>query len=235
MIISSFFRSYFLQMVYPKRFLLLIKMHPGHLSLSSAPLLFCCSASFQCPRNHSWRLLVRSCWWFQPHLLTVLAQVFFGQTRRDLVILILRTWTSAESTVSDLLVQVSESKRMRVNSIAYLLVDSNAFVDTVRAPLIRRAGTLYAGDGVVIQSSQNQSTGFPTDCIAILRYPRSSFAYGNMSLCVCCKMMCMRFSSCWLLVCLQFVVQGSIYCCQPKCKYVSSRRKNQLWSTWRRR
>lgn len=42
------------------------------------------------------------------------------------------------------------------------------------------AGTLYAGDGVVIQSSLN-STGFPTDCIATLRYPYSSFAYGNMT------------------------------------------------------
>ena len=43
------------------------------------------------------------------------------------------------------------------------------------------AGTLYAGDGVVIQHALMS----PHPCVSTLRYPRSSFSYGNMSLCVC--------------------------------------------------
>jgi hypothetical protein len=43
----------------------------------------------------------------------------------------------------------------------------------------RGAGTLYAGDGIVIQQS-DLSQG----CNAVLRYPRSSFASENMTLCV---------------------------------------------------
>ncbi len=50
------------------------------------------------------------------------------------------------------------------------------------------AGTLYAGDGVVIQQPEDIQSDFHHGCVAILRYPRSTFsANGNVTLCVCCS------------------------------------------------
>ena len=65
--------------------------------------------------------------------------------------------------------------------------------------MTRGAGTLYAGDGIVIRQSDSLQ-----GCNALLRYPRSSFASGNMTLCVCCSRVmycrCCRFPLILLLV-----------------------------------
>jgi hypothetical protein len=47
------------------------------------------------------------------------------------------------------------------------------------------AGTLYAGDGVVIQQPEDIQSDVDHGCVATLRYPRSSFpSSGNVTLCV---------------------------------------------------
>jgi hypothetical protein len=67
------------------------------------------------------------------------------------------------------------------------------------------AGTLYAGDGVVIQQPEDIRSDFDHGCIAILRYPRSTFASnGNATLCVCCVEFNFMFLTRFFL-CLQLV------------------------------
>ena len=65
----------------------------------------------------------------------------------------------------------------------------------------RGAGTLYAGDGIVIQQSDSSQ-----GCNALLRYPRSSFASRNMTLCVCCS--CVLFCCCCCFPLIRLLVCG---------------------------
>ncbi len=71
-------------------------------------------------------------------------------------------------------------------AIFRIFVSLDIFVLSVRMypPSRRITGTLFAGDGVVIQQSSRLQGPSCGSCSALLRYPRSSFGAGNLLLCV---------------------------------------------------
>ncbi len=169
----------------PQQFLLFIKMQLMH--LSSVPHLFCYSVFFLCPHDRNLMRLVRCfLWLWQLPSFDTACSGFLrpGAPKASPLESPSTVHCKIDSIgpfVAGQWMQAIACSCVRVSACQLVSASIHFFWTFRESSLILSPGTLYAGDGVVIQ--RNLVPSLP--CVSTLRYPRSSFAYGNMTLYVC--------------------------------------------------